>query len=93
MTEQDARIPTPDDFYTDAQRKLQAANGHDKLSQAVVQAIVRDDPEDYHIEYIVTRDYFYLSNVTTEGAPTVSYKRAPLGLGQSLGHNRGCGPY
>ena len=33
-------MTTPDDFYTDTQRRLQSENGHDKLAVAVVNAIV-----------------------------------------------------
>ncbi|MEP3846284.1 MAG: pyridoxamine 5'-phosphate oxidase family protein [Paracoccaceae bacterium] len=74
----------PQDFYTDAQRKLQAENGHEKLSLAVVGAIVRDALEEYHVEYIESRDYFFLSTVTAEGEPTVSYKGGPVGFVKHL---------
>lgn len=46
MTEPTPAIPSHEDFYTDAQRKLQDENGHTKLSHAVIQAIVRDELED-----------------------------------------------
>ena len=88
MTESDPAIPTHEDFYTDAQRKLQDENGHSKLSHAVIQAIVRDELEEYHIEYIESRDYFFLSTVTAEGDPTVSYKGGPIGFVKSLGDNK-----
>lgn len=81
-------MTTPDDFYTDSQRKLQSDNGHDKLAVAVVHAIVRDELEDIHIDYIESRDYFFLSTVNADGEPTVSYKGGPVGLVQVVGENR-----
>ena len=88
MTEPTTAIPSHEDFYTDAQRKLQNENGHTKLSHAVIQAIVRDELEEYHVEYIESRDYFFLSTVTADGEPTVSYKGGPVGFVKSLGDNR-----
>ncbi|MFK7943581.1 MAG: pyridoxamine 5'-phosphate oxidase family protein [Paracoccaceae bacterium] len=87
MTDKPPAIPTHEAFYTDAQRKLQEDNGTAKLSHAVIQAIVRDELEDYHIDYIQTRDYFFLSTVTAEGEPTVSYKGGPVGFVKHLGGN------
>lgn len=88
MSDQEPVMTDPREFYTDAQRKLQAENGHEKLSLAVVGAIVRDALEEYHIEYIESRDYFFLSTVTAEGEPTVSYKGGPVGFVKSLGGNK-----
>ena len=88
MTDQTPAIPAPEDFYTDAQRRLQSENGHDRLALAVVQAIVRDELEAYHIDYIQTRDYFFLSTVSAQGEPTVSYKGGPVGFVKHLGGNR-----
>lgn len=73
-------MPTPDEFYTDAQRAMQKRGGHEKLSDVVVHAIARDELEEIHIDYINSRDYFFLSTVTNEGVPTVSYKGGPVGL-------------
>lgn len=87
MSDATPTIPTHDDFYTDAQRKLQDENGTTKLSHAVIQAIVRDALEDYHVDYIQSRDYFFLSTVTAEGDPTVSYKGGPVGFVKHLGDN------
>ncbi|QBF31474.1 pyridoxamine 5'-phosphate oxidase family protein [Thalassococcus sp. S3] len=87
MTESKPAIPSHEEFYTDAQRKLQSENGHEKLSHAVIQAIARNELEEYHIEYIETRDYFFLSTVTADGEPTVSYKGGPVGFVKSLGNN------
>jgi len=88
MSEKDPVITDPDDFYTDAQRKLQAENGHEKLARGVVKAIVRDALEDDHIAYIESRDYFFLSTVTAQGEPTVSYKGGPVGLVKHLGDGK-----
>lgn len=88
MSGDEPAIPRHEDFYTDAQRRLQDENGHTKLSHAVIQAIVRDELEEYHIDYIESRDYFFLSTVTAEGEPTVSYKGGPTGFVKSLGENR-----
>lgn len=87
MSDQQPAVSNPEEFYTDAQRKLQAENGHDKLALAVVGAIVRDELEDYHIDYIQSRDYFFLSTVTADGEPTVSYKGGPVGFVKHLGDN------
>lgn len=81
-------MPTPDEFYTDAQRALQKEGGHDKLSEVVVHAIVRDELEDIHTDYINSRDYFFLSTVTAEGEPTVSYKGGDVGFCKVMSPNR-----
>lgn len=81
-------MTTPEDFYTDAQRKLQNENGNEKLAVAVVHAIVRDELEELHIDYINTRDYFFLSTVSADGEPTVSYKGGPKGFVQVVGPNK-----
>jgi uncharacterized protein len=81
-------MPTPEHFYTDAQRALQSQGGHEKLAEVVVHAIVRDSLEDIHTDYIASRDYFFLSTVTADGMPTVSYKGGPVGFVRVLGPNR-----
>ncbi|MBT8154663.1 pyridoxamine 5'-phosphate oxidase family protein [Epibacterium ulvae] len=87
MSDQEPAVSNPKEFYTDAQRKLQAENGHDKLVLAVVGAIVRDELEDCHIDYIESRDYFFLTTVTADGEPTVSYKGGPVGFVKHVGDN------
>lgn len=77
----------PEEFYTDAQRKLQSENGNDKLAVAVVHAIVRDELEEIHSEYIESRDYFFLSTVNADGEPTVSYKGGTPGFVKVQGAN------
>ena len=81
-------MPTPDEFYTDAQRALQKEGGHDKLSNVVVHAIVRDELEEIHADYINSRDYFFLSTVTAAGEPTVSYKGGDVGFCKVMSPSR-----
>ena len=81
-------MPTPDEFYTGAQRVLQKEQQHEKLSEAVVHAIVRDELEEIHTDYIRTRDYFFLSTVDTDGMPTVSYKGGDVGFVKVIDANR-----
>ena len=69
-----------DDFYTKEQRELQAENDSLKLADIVVAAIVRDEIEEPNIPFIESRDFFFLSTVSAEGEPTVSYKGGPPGL-------------
>ncbi|MEL7154573.1 MAG: pyridoxamine 5'-phosphate oxidase family protein, partial [Pseudomonadota bacterium] len=71
---------TADQFYTDEQRKLQAENDSLKLADVVVKAIVRDEIEEPHIPFITSRDFFFLSTVSAEGEPTVSYKGGDVGF-------------
>jgi len=73
-------MPTPDEFYTKAQRELQAAHDSENLSEAVVQAIVTDDIPEPQIPFIESRDFFFLSTVNSKGEPTVSYKGGPAGF-------------
>lgn len=81
-------MPTPDEFYTTTQRRLQKEGGHEKLSDVVVHAIVRDELEEIHSDYIASRDYFFLSTVTEAGEPTVSYKGGAVGFVKVLSPNR-----
>ena len=81
-------MPTPDEFYTKSQRALQKQAQHEGLSEVVVHAIVRDELEDIHTDYINTRDYFFLSTVDADGMPTVSYKGGAVGFCKVMGPNR-----
>ncbi|MFK7963042.1 MAG: pyridoxamine 5'-phosphate oxidase family protein [Burkholderiaceae bacterium] len=75
-----AITPDPDDFYSPAQRELQKELQTDKLANAVVQAIVRDELLPEMIGLISSRDYFFLSSVDAQGMPTVSYKGGNPGV-------------
>lgn len=66
-------------FYTDAQRKLQDAFDSRKLADTLEVAIMQDHLDDRHAEFIASRDFFFLSTVTAEGHPTVSYKGGGVG--------------
>jgi len=81
-------MPTPEQFYSDSQRALQKAGQHEKLADVVVHAIVRDELEELHTDYINSRDYFFLSSVNGEGEPTVSYKGGPVGFVKVMSPNR-----
>ena len=73
-------MPTPDEFYTASQRKIQKDHDSHNLADAVVAAIVSDELQEEQIEFISSRDYFFLSTVSNKGEPTVSYKGGPVGL-------------
>ncbi|MEX0344309.1 MAG: pyridoxamine 5'-phosphate oxidase family protein [Rhizobiaceae bacterium] len=79
---------TADEFYTAEQRQLQNDHGSTKLADTVVAAIVRDEIEEPHIPFIESRDFFFLSTVSAEGEPTVSYKGGPVGVVKVLNSRR-----
>ena len=60
-------------FYTESQKKLQAAFDSRKLAERVEQAVVTDEivPE-LHQQFIESRDFFFLASVNARGEPTVS---------------------
>ncbi len=66
-------------FYTEPQKKIQDEFESRPLADRVEAAIVEDELNDYHIEFISTRDYFYLATVNADGEPTVSYKGGDVG--------------
>jgi len=82
----------PKEFYTDAQRKIQAEQDSSNLADVMAGTIVFDELQDDHRGFIETRDYFMLSTVNSEGEPTVSYKGGPVGIGQVLSANETCFP-
>ncbi|AIT81854.1 pyridoxamine 5'-phosphate oxidase family protein [Novosphingobium pentaromativorans] len=71
---------TPDEFYTQDQRKLQQQFESEALADTVVAAIVRDEIEVPQAQFIESRDFFFLSTVSDEGEPTVSYKGGATGF-------------
>lgn len=73
-------IPSPDDFYTAAQREVQEQGQTTQLANAVVQAVVRDELEPQIIDFVMSRDFFFLSTVNARGEPTVSYKGGRIGV-------------
>ncbi len=74
----------PNEFYSDAQRKLQADQDSENLAAAMAATIVFDELQEDHSDFIASRDYFFLSSVNAEGEPTVSYKGGPVGIVQVL---------
>lgn len=66
-------------FYTDAQRKIQGQFESRRLADAVEKAIVTDELDERHIQFIASRDYFFLSTVNAAGEPTVSHKGGDVG--------------
>lgn len=74
----------PAEFYSDAQRKIQADQDSENLAGAMAATIVFDELQEDHSDFIASRDYFFLSSVNAEGEPTVSYKGGPVGLVQVL---------
>ena len=75
-------MPSPDEFYTDAQRQLQTEHDSSKLAAAVVSAIVTDEIPPEQFAFVSSRDFFFLSTVNARGEPTVSYKGGPVGVVQ-----------
>lgn len=69
-----------DEFYTEAQRAVQAAHGSQPLADTMEFAIVTDTIPDDHAEFISSRDFFFLSSVNSKGEPTVSHKGGGVGV-------------
>jgi hypothetical protein len=69
-----------DGFYTETQRQLQAEHDATKLADTVRNAIVWDVIEGPNVDFIESRDFFFLSTVDDQGRPTVSYKGGPPGF-------------
>lgn len=66
-------------FYTDSQRKLQDAFDSRRLADTLEAAIIEEELGERHIGFIESRDFFFLSTVTADGHPTVSYKGGGVG--------------
>lgn len=73
-------MPTPDEFYTPSNRKLQGEYESLKLADAVVHAIVDDELRPEQAGFIGSLDYFFLTTINEKGEPTVSYKGGPVGM-------------
>ncbi len=68
------------EFYTEAQRDLQDEFDSRRLADAVQAAVIVEELGDRHIPFIESRDFFFLSTVTGDGEPTVSYKGGDVGV-------------
>jgi uncharacterized protein len=68
-------------MYTPAQRELQNKFATEPLADLLEIAIVSDSIDPVHQQpFIESRDFFFLSTVTADGEPTVSYKGGPVGV-------------
>jgi predicted pyridoxine 5'-phosphate oxidase superfamily flavin-nucleotide-binding protein len=72
--------PEKDAFYTPAHRRAQDRFDAQPLADRVVDAIVRDEIDDFYGGFISSRDFFFLATVDSEGRPTVSYKGGAPGV-------------
>ncbi len=66
-------------YYTDAQRDVQDRFESKPLADAMEASIIANELDELHVAFIATRDFFFLSTVTSEGEPTVSYKGGDVG--------------
>ncbi len=67
-------------FYTESQRELQDRFDDRPLADRLEQTIIKNELDDTHVEFIESRDFFYLSTVDDAGMPTVSYKGGGIGI-------------
>lgn len=72
--------PPKDEFYTPAHRRAQDRFDAQPLADRVVDAIVRDEIDEFNGGFIASRDFFLLATVDSEGRPTVSYKGGAPGV-------------
>lgn len=66
--------------YTPAQRSLQEEQNSVELADALDATIIVEELDEQAVEFIGSRDFFFLSTVTGEGEPTVSYKGGGRGV-------------
>lgn len=71
-------------LYRDAQRALQDKFATRNLADTVSKVIVHDTVTDEDKAFIQSRDFFFLSSVSADGWPTVSYKGGAPGLVTAL---------
>ncbi|MDB4103684.1 pyridoxamine 5'-phosphate oxidase family protein, partial [Acidimicrobiales bacterium] len=68
------------EFYTPQQRSLQDQFDSRPLADRLQMAIVVEELDEQHTDFITSRDYFYLATVNAHGEPTVSYKGGGVGV-------------
>ena len=68
------------EFYTPAQRELQARFHTVKLADLMTQAIVHTEIDADKQAFIESRDMFFLATVDPSGQPTCSYKGGDPGF-------------
>lgn len=68
------------DFYTPEQRQLQEDFDTQHLAASHTETIVTEEIPEDHAAFIASRDFFFLSTVSEQGEPTVSYKGGAPGF-------------
>ena len=66
-------------FYTKSQRDTQERFDTVSLAGAMEAGIVETKINDAHAAFIASRDFFFLSSVSSDGEPTVSFKGGDVG--------------
>jgi len=66
-------------FYTKSQRDIQARFESQPLADAMEAGIVQTEIGEAHAAFIASRDFFFLSTVSGNGDPTVSFKGGDVG--------------
>jgi len=66
-------------FYTSSQRDIQKRFDTQPLADAMEAGIVGTEIDDAHAAFISSRDFFFLSTVSGNGEPTVSFKGGDVG--------------
>lgn len=69
-----------DDFYSDAQRRLQSRFGSTDLADLERKTIVHAELDEHERAFIESRDMFFLATVDARGQPTCSYKGGDPGF-------------
>lgn len=67
-------------FYTPAQRRLQDEFDTRRLADLLIEAIVTPELSPQQIEFIHTRNMFFLATVDEDGFPSSSYKGGSPGF-------------
>lgn len=68
------------DFYQPEHRQLQDQFGSRALADTFEANIVTDSLPKEHADFIASRRFFFLSTVTRDGEPTVSFKGGDIGF-------------
>ena len=68
------------DLYHQRNRELQDQFGTRPLADRIDELIVKDHLDEEEIEFITSRNLFFMSTVDAEGRPTVSYKGGASGF-------------
>lgn len=66
-------------FYSESQRETQSRFDTRSLANAMEAGIVETKINEAHAAFIASRDFFFLSTVSSAGEPTVSFKGGGVG--------------